>query len=407
MLSPPGPASPPALQAQRKKWDILRITLETTVRATASPSPHLPEELRELCVLPPQAAVSAMHRRSLALFTPTTAAAPDAAFLPSQVLATLAYSSLKLSCADVGRAMVEEWLARRGESHDDEAEDGYAKTIELYVLQLLPVLAEWDYAAEFLAYEHELPPHTRQHLAQALAALRAASVPAPSPQPPSALKPPPDPASPRAYSPAPSSSSSSSSLSTTSTHTVVPARGRGVLARMTPARQRSPSAASSTGTARPPKSTLARPVIERVRPGMDRDRSTSSRRLPHERLALARANASSANVDRVSPPTANATPLEVVRAYLAPYFASPRAASAFTFAVLFVLVPVLSFMLRRRTRARLAATAAAGSSAAGAADLVRRRLQEGSGGGGMLTRAWGEVSRAVLDTVRMAGSGLV
>lgn len=39
------------------------------------------------------------------------------------------------------------------------------------------------------------------------------------------------------------------------------------------------------------------------------------------------------------------------------------------------------------------------------AELVRRRL--GGVEAGLLRRVWGEVSRAVIDTVKMAGSGLV
>ncbi|KAL1725045.1 hypothetical protein EV714DRAFT_222082 [Schizophyllum commune] len=165
LLGPPASATPlPALQAQRKKWDILRITLETTVHA--APSPSLPDALREFAALPSAAAVDAMYKRSLALFTPSAAvgAGVDAAFLPSQILATLAYSSLKLGCADAGRAMIEEWLARRrvDEEGGRRLDDGYAQIIEVYVLQVLPALGEWEYATEFLAYEQELSDAARQ-----------------------------------------------------------------------------------------------------------------------------------------------------------------------------------------------------------------------------------------------------
>lgn len=49
------------------------------------------------------------------------------------------------------------------------------------------------------------------------------------------------------------------------------------------------------------------------------------------------------------------------------------------------------------------------SSAASNAELVRRRLQVAGGGSerGLFMRAWTEMVRAVGDTVRMAGSGLV
>ncbi|KAL1705414.1 hypothetical protein EV121DRAFT_279700 [Schizophyllum commune] len=165
LLGPPAGASPlPALQAQRKKWDILRITLETTVHAT--PSPTLPDALREFAALPSAAAVDAMYKRSLALFTPSAAvgAGADVAFLPSQILATLAYSSLKLGCPDAGRGMIEEWQARQriDEEGGRRLDNGYAQIIEVYVLQVLPALGEWEYATEFLAYEQELSDAARQ-----------------------------------------------------------------------------------------------------------------------------------------------------------------------------------------------------------------------------------------------------
>uniref|UniRef100_D8QIJ8 Uncharacterized protein n=1 Tax=Schizophyllum commune (strain H4-8 / FGSC 9210) TaxID=578458 RepID=D8QIJ8_SCHCM len=181
ILGPPVSVAPlPALQAQRKKWDILRITLETTVHAASSPT--LPDALREFAALPAPAAVDAMYKRSLVLFTPSAAGAgPDAAFLPSQILATLAYSSLKLGCADAGRAMIEEWLARRrvDEEGGRRVDDGYAQIIEVYVLQVLPALGEWEYATEFLAYEQELSEAARQVRSIAILSTYPALIPTP------------------------------------------------------------------------------------------------------------------------------------------------------------------------------------------------------------------------------------
>ncbi|KAI4517821.1 hypothetical protein K525DRAFT_251114 [Schizophyllum commune Loenen D] len=320
LLGPPAGASPlPALQAQRKKWDILRITLETTVHA--APSPSLPDALREFAALPSAAAVDAMYKRSLALFTPISAvgAGADAAFLPSQILATLAYSSLKLGCADAGRAMIEEWLARRrvDEEGGRRLDDGYAQIIEVYVLQVLPALGEWEYATEFLAYEQELSDAARQFPLDCFYAHRS-----------------------------------------------------------------------------PARSHCQWPVRDDARPNTAELVS---------------------KLDSLAPPTDATTtgaaprPLEVLRAYLSQYFGSSRTSySTWTFAVLFVLVPLISFVLRRRRRARIvgAGSAAAGTvAAAGTADLVRRRLRDDSSG--LLARAWGGVARAVGDTVRMAGSGLV
>jgi hypothetical protein len=112
--------------------------------------------------------IASFYTRSLALFTPAPINSPypkqpDAAFLPSQILITLVLSSLKLGCPFVGRGILEEWLARRGQYDDVEpAGEGYEKVIEIYCLQLLPQLEQWDYAREFLQYENELPPERRE-----------------------------------------------------------------------------------------------------------------------------------------------------------------------------------------------------------------------------------------------------
>ena len=86
-----------------------------------------------------------------------------------------------------------------------------------------------------------------------------------------------------------------------------------------------------------------------------------------------------------------------------------------TFLVLFLLVPLISFVLRMRRRKKLfnlngtAQIAANVTATATHADLVRKRLQTAGGGvkGTLLGRVWGEVVRVVGDTVKMAGSGLV
>ena len=87
-----------------------------------------------------------------------------------------------------------------------------------------------------------------------------------------------------------------------------------------------------------------------------------------------------------------------------------------TFLVLFLLVPLISFLLRMRRRKRLLDLSGAVQMTAHAtatathADLVRKKLQTAGSGvikGTLLGRVWGEVVRAVGDTVKMAGSGLV
>jgi hypothetical protein len=87
---------------------------------------------------------------------------PSSAFLPSQVLITLVLSSIKLDCPVVGRLIVEDWLAKRGqEDGPQEDGDGYEKVLDLYCSHVLPRLEEWDYAREFLHYESELPQEKR------------------------------------------------------------------------------------------------------------------------------------------------------------------------------------------------------------------------------------------------------
>ena len=86
-----------------------------------------------------------------------------------------------------------------------------------------------------------------------------------------------------------------------------------------------------------------------------------------------------------------------------------------TFLVLFLLVPLISFLLRMRRRKRLidlngaAQMTANVTATATHADLVRKRLQTAGSGvkGTLLGTVWGEVVRVVGDTVKMAGSGLV
>ena len=82
---------------------------------------------------------------------------------------------------------------------------------------------------------------------------------------------------------------------------------------------------------------------------------------------------------------------------------------------------MISFLLRFRHKRR---KLLAGGGGAGAmplrdgphagitgsnADMVRRRLQQiGAGGeGSLIQRSWTEIVRMVMDTVKMAGSGLV
>lgn len=153
------------LAPHRRKWDLLRITFETTSYASPplSEDPEsLPSSLRANQLLSPQSFVASLHARSLQLFTPTSPSQkPSSTFLPAQILVTLGLASLKLGCPDIGRGIVEDWLARRGQIAGADDREGYAKVLDLYCLQILPRLEEWDYAGDFLQYERELPQHSR------------------------------------------------------------------------------------------------------------------------------------------------------------------------------------------------------------------------------------------------------
>ena len=71
------------------------------------------------------------------------------------------------------------------------------------------------------------------------------------------------------------------------------------------------------------------------------------------------------------------------------------------FFILFFAIPLLSLMVRaRRRRTQTFATITNN------AEVARRRLQA-NGNVGVVGKAWTAAIRVVLDTVRMAGSGLV
>ena len=155
------------LSVWRRKWDILRLTLETTVYSTPpSEAEELPSSIRANLMLSPQSLLASLHTRSLKLFTPKVGGEDgdtgfqrslNSRYLPQQVLVTLVLASMKLNSPEVGKGMVEDWLSGRGDPEGVlEGGDDYEKIIELYCLHLLPRLEEWDLAAVFLQYEGEL-----------------------------------------------------------------------------------------------------------------------------------------------------------------------------------------------------------------------------------------------------------
>ena len=222
--------------------------------------------------------------------------------------------------------------------------------------------------------------------------------------------------SPRSGSPAPScssSSSSSSSLSNTSTHTVVPSTHRGnrpsdSSALMGASLSQTFSSASSSISS----SKTATPLAHRINIVPNGDHRPTR---PHSKSrTLSSASSAYSSLPRSSlahqaaASPANLNTYALIRASLAPYLTSKRVT---TFLVLFLLVPLISFLLRMRRKKRLLNLSGAAQMTATAthADLVRKRLQTAGSGvkGTLLGRAWGEVVRVVGDTVKMAGSGLV
>jgi len=170
MLKPPAFVHD-TLSEYRRKWDILRITLETTVFADPPPMESIPESLRGILTETPHTLMRAIYARSVGLFTPADGSTPNPGYLPPPLLITLLYASERIGCHDIGRMMAEEWLSKRespimlnggSTGEDDTEEGGYDKVIEIYCLRILPKLEQWDYAKEFLQFESELSEPRRE-----------------------------------------------------------------------------------------------------------------------------------------------------------------------------------------------------------------------------------------------------
>jgi hypothetical protein len=161
LLTPPSTSIPDTISEHRRKWDVLRITLEVTVySAPPADTASIPVTLRSNALLSGAALLATLHSRSIRLFAPADNPTPNPAFLPAQVLVTLALSSAKVGCPAAGRGIIEEWLACRLPAAVPE--DGYEKVLEVYCLSILPALGEWAYARQFLQYETELPVQRRE-----------------------------------------------------------------------------------------------------------------------------------------------------------------------------------------------------------------------------------------------------
>ncbi|KAG8832643.1 hypothetical protein FRC17_000955 [Serendipita sp. 399] len=159
------------LNSQRRKWDILRITLQTTVY-TSQPSE---------ATLPPLKFLHHLRSQSLKLFTPVGAVA-SIANVPDQVVLLLVVSALKLEELNAAKDWVEEWLMSRNSRREDTMDPpattsdtatptpmtSYERIIDIYVLHALPRLGLWDDAVEFLRYESEMRAEVKDRISQSL-----------------------------------------------------------------------------------------------------------------------------------------------------------------------------------------------------------------------------------------------
>lgn len=165
LVGPPTFAAEDELASLRRKWDILRITLEVTVY-TSPPSPDIanayPAALRNNQTMSPSSLLNSLYTRSVQLFTPVTSTqSGNSAYLPCSILCTLVSAGVKLGCSEISRGIIEDWLARRAPDDSEEGRKGYAKVLELYCLHVLSRLEEWQYAEDFLLYERELDAELR------------------------------------------------------------------------------------------------------------------------------------------------------------------------------------------------------------------------------------------------------
>ncbi|KAG6886527.1 hypothetical protein C0992_003561 [Termitomyces sp. T32_za158] len=371
-IDPPDAIRDPFAE-QRRKWDILRITLETTVYLSPAQE-TLPQYLKDIQLQSPQSLLTALHDRSLNLFTPKQdRSIANPIYLPTQVLITLIYSSLRLDTPDFGRVIIEDWLSKRDvppNGQDTESSGVYEKVLELYCLQILPKLEQWDYAQEFLEYEGELSAGSRENLIQSLRSLQAEAMSSRQSNQTSSLAPSQAELSPRTIPVARNSLQPLSSLTP-----LAPANS-------------STTSLSSDSTATPQQ--MSRHPVLRSRATADTKPTSSV-----GPSAVSRSPTQSATVR-----PANLSTYAVLKASLTPYISTSNISTIF---LLFVVLPLVSFVLRVRHRKRQALNGPMNTS--NTAELVRRRLQIAGAGG--LSRAWGEVVRVVYDTVRMAGSGLV
>ena len=161
LLSPPSSSTSlvDGLSSHRRKWDILGITLATTLYSSTH-SKSLKKENVEL-QLPPNDFVQSLRTRSLRLFTPQSLS-PSAGYVPPQVILILAVSALKFDAITLAREIIEDWLTKRGQDESLCDAAAYEKIVEVYALHVLARLGAWEDAREFMQYEGDLPEEAKQ-----------------------------------------------------------------------------------------------------------------------------------------------------------------------------------------------------------------------------------------------------
>jgi len=182
-LGPPPPSqgehSPPdidSLDSQRRKWDILRITLHTTLYTSQPSDPRLNSASSPSgsnfnpASLSPYQFLQGLHSQSLSLFNPTNTL-PSIKKVPDQVVLLLVVSAVKLGEVHLAKEWVEDWLVRRDVSGgvssisstgESTTPTSYERIVDVYILHVLPRLGLWDEATEFMRYESEMGEGTKE-----------------------------------------------------------------------------------------------------------------------------------------------------------------------------------------------------------------------------------------------------
>ncbi|PVG04299.1 hypothetical protein CPB86DRAFT_722082 [Serendipita vermifera] len=264
MLTPPSPStSDPTevvldvLDSHRRKWEILNITLQTTLYTLRPSEARLTSGQASTSsptldtAVPPYSFLQRLHAHSLTLFTPKGISS-SITYVPDQVVLLLVVSAVKLDEIRLAKEWVEDWLVRRNMTSASLSPEGdstpvssYERIVDVYILHILPRLGLWDDAREFLRYESEMSEEAKQRIHQSLQAQHQRFVSGSH--------------SPRRRSPSPSPSLASTISISTAT-VITPSR---------PASAASISSSASTATIRPSKYQLANSDAKTATNGRD------------------------------------------------------------------------------------------------------------------------------------------